>query len=367
MNKSFNLLLKVFLLCSPIVFLPLSVPAIASLQFYQFGYFGTSIGLIQFQIFCFSVVLLFTFSMFSKEKRILQDKYIGWLLLISLASVYFHPKTLKFFPSILFGFLLYYLVSVYAKVRNLRPFFYVIAFVSIINTVFALCQSFGFYPILSPKNEIIGLMGYKTQLGIYQALAMPICYALNPCLSIVPAIGLLLSKSGTALIPAIIGMAYLLRKDLLKIQSPILWLSFFTAFAVFIIKNFHQLSIRIPAWIEAITQGINHIFIGNGIGIFSLTLEKESQKLFYSDPYSLYLQVFHALGIFGFMALILFILDKFRNVPDGKLNDALKVSCLIVAISGIGYSFLDYPRLAGTAIVLFGLLTALKGENKSCV
>ena len=360
MINIFNIVLVVFIILSPVFFLPLSVPSIATLQFHQFGFFGNSIDLFQLQFFCFSVSLLFGLSMFSKEINIYQNKLISLLLILCLVNVYFHPKTIKIFPIILLGFILYHLVSTYTNIKNLRLIFYSIAFVSVINTIISIFQFFGIYLIISKKVEIFGLMGYKTQLGIYQALAIPICYVLNPWLSIVPAIGLLLSKSGTAFIPAIIGMCYLLRKKLIRIQSPPIWLCFFTLIALFIYKHSHQLFLRFTAWVEAVRGGMNHLLIGNGIGIFNHSTEIGPYNVAYTDPYSLYLQIFHALGIFGVFLSILFILRSFINIPRGTLNQGLVASCLVLSVSGIGYSFLDYPRLAGTAIVLFGLLTIVK-------
>ncbi len=42
-------------------------------------------------------------------------------------------------------------------------------------------------------------------------------------------------------------------------------------------------------------------------------------------------------------------------------DKVLSTSILIALLVGIEKSFMDYPRLAGTVIVLFGLLTITKG------
>lgn len=361
----FNLFLKIFLFLSPVAILLLSIPCIPALQFYQFGFFGNSIEISQRQLFCYLSILLFFIAMISVQQRMIQDKLLSAIFLICIFSVYIHPRTMTSFLFILFGFLVYFLVSIYANTKNLSSFFKVIAFVSLFNTIFAILQSLNIHVFYLNKGEIIGMMSYKTQLGIYQAIAIPICYSLNPWLVIVPSVGLLLAKSGTGLVVAILGMAYMFRKHLKFIQSPPIWLGVFTLSALFIYKSLDKIMLRVDGWIEAIKQGVNHIWIGNGFGTFKYIKDAMTKyPVEYKDPYSLYLQIFHAVGIFGIIIFLIFLVIRFMNFRHKTLNEeALFISCLIFAISGFVYSFMDYPRLAGTAIVLFGLLTAIRKEN----
>lgn len=362
----FDLTLKIFLFLSPIAFLILSIPSIATLQYYQFGFFSNSIEVTQVQIFCYFSIFLLLASFVSTQQRKIKDKYATLIFFIFVVNVYLHPKTIKIFPYILFGFIIYYLVSIYASQRILKNVFKIIAFVSLLNTIFAMLQFFNIHLIYNYKGEIIGLMNYKTQLGIYQALAMPICYVLNPYLIIIPAIGLLLSKSVTSIFAALIGMAFLLNKKRVYIHNPSIWLCIFTVVGLLIYKNFHKIMIRVPAWGEAIKEGINKFFVGNGIGSFHLVTDlNDKYKISFTDPYSIYFQMFHALGVFGLLATLLFVFNMFKDVPRGVLNDGLIASCLIIAVSGIGYSFMDYPRLAGTAIVLLGLLNVVKQKKET--
>lgn len=364
----FNISILIFLLISPILFLPLSVPAVASLQWYQFGYFTNSIDIVQNQIFLYSIVLLAIISLFNKSKRLFGDDYAKWIMLICFWSVYWHPMSIKNFQYIFLGFTLYYLVSIMSDVKNLRNFFMVISIVSFINTFFAILQYFNIHFLLFKENEIIGLMGYKTQLGIYQALALPICFTWNPWLCIIPIIGLFLSNSATALLAAVIGMLYFLYKSGLKIKSLPIWQSLITLSGIYIYLHFSRLGIRFDAWQYSLMSGINHIFKGNGIGLFHYISHREISywPFTFNDPYSLYLEVFQAIGIFGLLAFVLFLGSKFIGFRSkNNLEVALYSSCLTLLIFGFGYSFMDYSRLAGTAIVLFGLLTAVRKEN-SC-
>lgn len=359
----FNISLFVFILISPILFLPLSVPAISTLQWYQWGFFTNNIEVVQRQIFLYGIVLLFIASLFDKPKRLFGDNYIRWLLLICFLNVWAYPITIKIFPTVFLGFLLYYLISVCADVKNLRSFFMAIIFVSFINTFFSILQFFNIHFLLFKDNEIIGLMAYKSQLGIYEALALPICFTWNPWLCIIPTIGLLLSNSATAMVAGVVGMIYLLWKKGLRLQSIPLWQVFLLISGIYIYGHFEKLGIRFDAWGYALKNGIYHWFHGNGIGLFHFT-KHIGEEVSFTDPYSIYLEVFNAIGIFGLIAFLFFIVDKFIGIKkENSMVLALFTSCLILAISGIGYSFMDYPRLAGTAIVLFGLLTAVKKEG----
>jgi len=354
----FDLVLSIFLLLSPIIFT--SFGFAARYQWYQFGYFSNSINLLQLQFFQYGTVMLFLVALFSKPKRLFQDKYFGILFALCIWSVFLHPKTIQNFYNIFLGFLLYYLVVTYTK--NAKSILKVVVIVATLNTLFAILQFFHINLIYYPKADIIGLMSYKSQLGIYQALALPICYTLNPYLSIIPLIGLLLSKSVTAIIPAIIGMAYLFRKKISNLRfSYIYFMVFITSLIFLCIKSFNKLSLRFDVWVVTLQMIFKKWLYGYGIGTFKYINSKHIQ---YDDPYGLYLGVTYALGILGIIALILFLKDKFIRIKNNALiAQGLLVSCLILVLCGFGYSFLDYPRLAGTIIPLFAFLEILKRKE----
>ena len=375
----FDLILKIFLFLSPIIFLffqqfPLLNGKIAGLQFYQFGFFTTNTEVIQQQFFQYGVVILFIVALFSKQARVIKDKSLGLLLIVCILGVIWHTKTIKSFYSIFLGFLLFYLVATYTK--NIKPVLKIIVVVSILNTLFAVLQFFNINLIYSPKytvntsfggSEIFGLMSYKTQLGIYQALSIPICYLFNPFLSIIPLIGLLLSKSLTAVICALIGSFYLLREKISRIRfSYIYFMVFISLIVVYSIRLFlnfnHKLDLRLDVWSYSLKMFFKNWFYGAGLGLFKY----QGALTTYQNPYSFYLQVANGLGILGFLALLFFIKDKLVGI--NKENITAKVlfcSCLILVLSGLGYCLLDYPRLAGTTIVLFGLLTIIKKEVRN--
>ena len=359
----FEYALRIFIFLSPILFLPLNIPGVAALQFYQFGHFGTNVNISQLQIFQGGAAALLMASFFDKQKRLFQDKFSGLLFLMCILSVYIHPKTISNFPTVLFGFLIYYLVYSYVNLSHIKIIFKIIAFVAAINTFFAILQYFNVYLIYRPKAEIFGLMSYKTHLGIYEALSIPICYAINPFLSIVPITGLMLSGSATSIIPAIIGMVFFHRKNIIKIQSPPMLICFFGFIVILVIKSFQKFSLRFDVWIQTLGMIKEKLVLGHGIGIFKYVDTRPWAPIEYTDPYSLYLSILHAIGIAGFIIFLFFICNHFISMNDSLYTCAISSSCLILLITGLGYSFLNYPRLAGTAIILFGLLKAAKGDS----
>jgi len=351
----FNFALALFLLLSPILVIPFN-GFIAQFQWYQFGYFKPSVSLLQILFLQYGTLLLFVLALFSKVKRKFDNKYLGLLFLAYFLSLFNHPKTIVNLSMIIPGFILYYLTVSYSGKKKL--FYWVIFLVSALNTIFAILQFFNIHLIYFPKDEIVGLMNYKTQLGIYQALAIPIAYSLNPLLALIPTLGLLLSKSSTAIVSAFVGLAYLFRLKLKQLYIPL---------GILIIYSIqhslaHKFYLRWVVWKETLSLIIKDIS-GYGAGTFNYVSKSiDNVPIKFDEPYSIYLGVTYALGILGLAALIFFIKDSFRGVISRELVSA----CLILAVAGLGYSLFDYPRLAGTTVILFGLLNAEKNGGLSC-
>ena len=353
----FNLVLGIFLFLSPI-FILLGNNArlngiFTALQFYQFHFLGTINATTQLQFFEYGAILLFITALFTKSVRILKDKYAGLLLLAFFVNVFFHPSGLTNFGYILLGFLIYYVVI--TRATHIKRFFWVIFAVASLNTLFAVLQFFGINLIYLSSGRIDGLMRISSHLGLYQALALPLSYSLNPYLAIIPLVGLLLSKSITAIIASIVGMAYLLWHKRQKLGS-IELMTMLSILAFFFIRTykfiFYKLNIRLWVWKETLFEMLKKPLIGHGIGGFKM-IHPLGQV---DNPYNLYLEVGWSLGIIGLGILLLFITDKFV-FPKTYQMRALTSSCLILLISGLGLSFMDFPRIAGTVIVLFGFLT----------
>ena len=273
-------------------------------------------------------------------------------------SVFLYPKTIGNFASIFLGFLLYYMAIKYTK--NIKRILWAVVAVSALNTIFAILQFLGIHFIYNATGRSDGLMLISNHLGVYQAIAMPICYLINPYLAIIPFIGLLLSKSILGLLVGLAGMFYLINKKVC-LFVPIVFMSITSLLVGYFLLNFklivYKLSIRGFVWFETLKQILDKFIVGYGIGNFKLP----SQYGQYDNSYNLYLGITHALGIFGLILLALFLKNKFHNYKD-NLTATILTSCLILLLVGLGMSFMNYPRLAGTAIILFAFLEIKRKE-----
>lgn len=368
----FDIALGIFLFLSPIIFLfgnnARINGAIMALQFYQFKSLSVSNNILQLQFFEYGIVILFIIALMRKPLRDFKDKYLAWFLGLCSLSVVFHPKTISAFISIFLGFLLYYLVVQYAK--NIKLLLYPIALVSLLNTIFAVLQYFNINPIYKNLWGISGLMFTPSHLGEYQALAFLICYAINPFLSIIPLIGLLLSKSFTPIIALLVGMVYLWfpkRKKIFINLAPMGIVGLLGIFIVVFARNYNQIiykfTLRSGLWIATLREILARPFIGNGLGTFSELSPQIYSKLGHWEwTYNEYLGIAFYTGILSLFFIGLFLIDKFQNIGEG-LKRKVATSCLIIAVICMGQSPMHFARLAGTIIVMFAFLEILKRKE----
>lgn len=362
----FDIALGIFLFLSPIFFLPKQIGNINALQFYQFGILGnTGYNYLQLLFFGAGIITLLIIAMLTaKPQREFKDKWAVVLFALFAVSTYLHPIGIKSFSNILLGFLLYYMTVV--CVKNYKILFKFIFAVALLNTIFAILQLFHINLFYNTARDmggtIYGLMCISNQLGFYQALSIPICYALNPYLAIIPLIGLILSNSMLGIIATIVGMMYLLFPKIKKLSVSLIYVQvFLSVLLLFILKHHNfllqKLITRGYVWWETLKLALDRYIVGYGLGRFH-NIYRGGQ---YENPYSIFIQVFYILGISGLITLGLFLKDKYANHKDIN-SRAIFASCLILLVMGLGFCFMDYPRLAGTAIVLFGFLTIAKGE-----
>ena len=376
----FDIALFIFLLLSPIILLP-AIGNISALGFYQFGVISSSNAMLQLQFFQFGVIGLFIVSLFQKKIREYKDFWLSLFLVACLVSVFLHPISIKISVNIFLGFLLYKLVIEYTK--NIKLVLIPIVIVCILNTIFAVMQSFGIHLIYNDTGRIDGLMKISSHLGAYQALSIPILCIFNPILAIIPLIGLVLSKTFTAIVGVFIGMIYLLRK---KIKEPV-WLIFLglgsmwtmlcmslsALVGLFIFKNWlaisRELLTRVWIWKETI---MNLSFTGVGFREFVKVYDLP-QRFFtsvyigevFNSVYSTYLYIILSLGILS-IPIFIWLYEQFKFKNQDRLSRCLFASSITLLIIGLGQSFMEFPRLAGTAIVIFGLLKIKQGGENGC-
>jgi len=311
-------------------------------------------------VFEFAVVLLLTVAFFSEQPRWFDERSFACLFGAVFTSVLWSPIGVKTLPYILLGFILYYLIVSYAK--DLRAFIYPFLIISALNSLFAVLQKFGLQFIYE-TGRCDGMMFLSSHMAFYQALAVPICYMLNPWFAIIPLIGLVLSGSVFPLLVSILVMSWLL----VKTKKNIFGLPFMGIYALFGIyflliskELIHKLLLRSAVWIKS----FDFTLFGHGFGTFNINLPISGSSL---TTYTIYGTVMHSMGILGFIALVYFISDKiFRYLKSEKY---LALNCVFASFTtmtlcGLSQSFLDFPRLAFSSISVVAFLTLLlmKGE-----
>lgn len=359
----FDIALAVFLFLSPIILSP-QIGNITALQFYQFGVIDSSNSFLQLQFFQFGAIILFIISLFCKKEREFQDKWLVLFLIGCLISVFLHPISVKVFPNIFLGFLLYKIVFEYAK--NIKIILSPIIITSLLNCLFIAFQFVHFFPIYNNVPNICGLLKNSTHSGIYEALSFPIIYLFNPVLSIFPILGVLIINSQTAELGLIAGFMYLLRRKIKEMGSA--WMMFTVSLiAILTVINkewlINEFAARVWIWKYAIK---NLTLFGHGLGNFKVFHTSLSFTFGqYDNPYNIYLGIIYAIGILS-IPLFIWIYETIKNYVNFKSKDLfiimLFTSCLMLLVMGLRSSFMDFPRLAGTAIILFSLLNVkLKG------
>lgn len=365
-KKIFDYILAIFLTLSPIIFVfgnnPYLNGWVAKFQFYQFNVINAfDVSLVQFMFFELGVLILFLASLFTKQLREFKDYWISTLYGFCIISLLFHPEGVKVIGIITSGFLLYYII--YTHVNDLKILIWPFVIVSTLNTIFAILQKFGIHFIYT-TTRCDGVMFLSSHMGFYQAIALPLCYLLNPYLVIIPIIGLVLAGSFIPQVAGLIVMTYLLFRQYNIVSIPfIAGYIIFLAIVFYNIKPIlYKLYIRGVVWLET----IRHISLfGNGVGNFKYNMPTIGITF---NPYSIYLSVYYSLGIVGLSVFCLMIRSKILKYNESSKDFALKCifsSFLAILICGISQSFLDFPRLAVSCIAIFAFLNLLltKGET----
>ncbi len=364
-DRLFDIILGILLVLTPLVFVPGNFALlngwVAKFQFYLWGFFNVAnVESIQLLFFCLSVLILLLTAMSSIQMRGFKDKPIAILFGLVLINVLLHPRGIVVLPYICLGFLLYYLITCYIK--DIRSIAYPMLIVSSLNTIFAILQLAGIHFPYSDTMRCDGAMFLSSHMAIYQAISIPLVYMIAPVLVIIPIVGLLLSGSIVPLVASLIGMTFLLRRSNF-LSMPMTGIYGAVAiYVIFISKELiYKLIIRVSVWLSS----LDFTLFGHNLGSFKSVLPTIGNS---PSTYSVYLTIYYYLGAIGFIALSYFIIDKairFRKSKAGKPFECLFASIIILGLCGLTQSFLDFPRLAFTAIVIMAGLSAflMKGAT----
>lgn len=362
----FDISLAIFLLLSPIIFLP-AIGNVTALQFYQFGVIDSTNSFLQLQFFQFGIVALFLISLFCKKQREFKDKWLSLFMVGCLITVFLHPLSVRYILNIFLGFILYKVVYEYAK--NIKLILIPVIIVCILNVILSTIQSFGirliFHPPFGQSPSIVGFMRSPTHLGIYQALSIPVCFIFNPLLAIIPIISLFFAHSHTAFLGFWIGMIYIFKKRIGSVLSFFisgsLWFMLLISLSVLsvliLIRNWGlilgEFSTRLWIWGETLKS---LTLFGSGFGRFKFFNPVMGE---FDNPYNIYLGLIYIMGVLS-IPIFIWIYETINKYNKFKMKDRVTnmifTTCLMLLAMGLRSSFMDIPRLAGTTIIMFGLL-----------
>lgn len=351
----FDIVLSLFLILSAIFVFPV-IGNIEALKYFQFKVIGNiGYNYLQLQFFQFGIIVLFITALLSKPNREFKDKYSVFVLVLMLAGVFIHPKSVLFFGNIFLGFILYYLVTVYTY--DYKWVMKSVAFVAILNFVFSVLQFFNINLIYQPTGRIDGLMLNSAHLGVYQAIALPICYAINPFLVIIPIVTILLSKSITAILIMAIWLISVYWKKIFDMGS----LMFMAVFSLCVGMGIYlfpaiqsKLLIRLMAWKPIMDLVYQKPYFGYGVQ----PIQIKSLAGQFDNPCSIYIEILFYFGASILIPLYFLVKDKLA------IKDYVLKACFIIALAaGIEKSYFDFPRLSTTVIVIMAFININKGEH----
>lgn len=328
------------------------------------------LNMAQGTFFVFGVFALLGLSFLSKRQRIVKNKYLGLIILWSLASVFIH--TYKFsltqgitksfinycllsegFIFVLCGCLLYYLVLSYKKDFDIA---YPVLAICILNLIFAVTQGMGIKWIWVNNPSISGMLGNCSQLAVFSAIAMPILGRKWTPLIIIPAITLFLARSHTAVMAFFLVMIFYAIYHKNYPQLFVLLIAGIT----FVFFNYQimylRFLVRLDTWAVALKEIIQHPFLGYG---FDNTLSRNMVFVKSAGGWVFrhndYLNIAQNLGIPFLLMIVLAVKDIFKNP---KIN-YLFISLSILLISCFFQTNFYFPRIASIGIILL----ALKSEE----
>jgi len=351
--NSFDFVLKVFLFLAPIFYwgnLPL---AQTQLQFFQLG-----------------VIFLFFVALSQKKQRDLKDKTLFALGFVCFLNIFIAPTPYSRMAlvNIVFLLLLYYLIVCYAK--NVRCILKTLVLLSAINAILGLSQRFGLDFVYDTSSGSCAFMGTSAFHGDFQAIIFPIALYLHPLMAIFPVMGLVLSKSATAGMATVVGLAFIAAK---KRFGSIHFLAILSGMTIFIVhfrdQLLRKLIMRTTIWKKALELIFDKPLQGWGFGsIFGMTDEFCWPQYGTADRlYNDYLEFGLCVGIVGCIFLFIFFCNKvkrYRRADKTLLLNTVFAGCIVASaiclshspmapiFSGIGQS----PRIAIVIITMFALL-----------
>lgn len=361
----FEFLLRIFLVCSAVFYLPSVMPNIPGELFIQY-----------------SAILCLGISFFIKRERDIQNKWLGGLfiyLFINTILSHFNPVNRMALVNLFLGIFLLKFIAERIKfsMRFTRSIGISFLILALMNTVFILLQSVNKDPIFQsinpsamPQVDVTGLMGAKYALGAVSALSIPFIYSIHPvlCVFLVPLF--IISKSSTSVIAGIVAFLFLLwhQNRSRAIVISILLLLAGSAYVLMFDMPTGGFSQRLNVWWAAIHLLRGDIWFGCGLGGWKLlnvmTTQETSQELkYWSWMHNDFLQLWAEGGILAMTLLYFYFKRIFFYVKSSVLKEDFQFRvCISALLALIIISFFHFPfhagRLAGISIFILALVEA---------
>lgn len=357
-HNIFDFSLRLFLFLSPIFCFRDFVPSVARGKFFIFG-----------------TVALFGLSLFNGQKRKFNQPLVGSFLLLAFLRMFFDNGADVFesynfwvssssFMYVFSGVILFYVV--YCHTENIRSLFNSIIAVSVLNCVLVSCQFIGLDFMWHNTQAISGFMDTVSQLGQYSAMSLPILFYSNPFLALIPLFTLFASKSISPILASAFGMALLggFKGKILKIKIGIGIL-----LVILGLLNFGYIQAKFYCrpiqWQKTLRVALQRPYMGWGYNSFKdkVAQIKAKDSIGGNEFRRAHNDYLHTAQEMGFPIVIVFgifiigLIKKFIMKKDkDKLTIALFSSVIIVLINMAGQTEIRYASIAGTFIVLLGLL-----------
>lgn len=342
-----------------------------------FFLFNWDLNMMQGLFFVFGVFFLLGLSFFSKRQINYFNKYLGLIVIWSMAMVFIH--TFKFsltqgytasflnfcllsegFIYVLCGCLLFYLIVSFKKNFNIV---YPLIAINLLNFIFAISQAMGYKWIwIKNMSQVSGLMGIAPHLIIFSAVSLPILFNYKPILSIMPVTNIILghiywgnSFSGIFAFLSGITLFFCLKKQYKKMFVWILILItlIFVKWDVFILKALT----RIDLYIAVLNEIKQNVLLGQGFdNSMSMNMINIGKGWMYR--HNDYFNIARDLGI----PFLIFIVLGLRNVLKKVNIDYLWLAIIILMICSFTWTSIYFARLGSIGIVLLALKEREKYE-----
>ncbi len=343
----------------------------------------------QDMVFKLGVAVLFILSLYLVPRRKLINPYVNAFLGLSLVVFLFGvpgSKEIMIEPlvKIFLGSMLFYLVCNYCGNRKL--IYDAICAVVAVSFIMVMLQFFNVDPLClndrgMPSNHIIGLFGYKQNLGAYMALALPILlinkrWVFAGMALLMPFMSESWAAIGVMYIAVLFLIFYLSRKKFI-LSFVISLVVIVSIFALFLNKPHENLDLKNKLKLRWISQTkflkvlMSNPYFGTGLGTFKYL----SREIITIEPYGTWLDAGNdyleypmdmGLGVlFIIVGLYYYIWNKFKHSPSRELV-GIMAGLITIALGIAFHTYKNHPNLITISIVMLGLFEIVKKEEK-CV